>query len=357
MRVLCVKLLERSFVVVLALLAVLAVPDAAQSGPADNAALPDPGPIYGARLEGFDYPWPVALYRFQSQGQALEMAYMDVKPARPTGRVAVLLHGKNFCAATWQTTITTLVEAGYRVIAPDQIGFCKSSKPAQYQFSFQQLAGNTHALLESLGVERATVIGHSTGGMLGIRYALMYPSQVDQLLLVDPIGLEDWKARGVPWQSVDAWYQRELQTTADRIRAYERATYYAGTWEPSYDRWVQMLAGMYRGAGRAQVAWDSALLYDMIYTQPVLYELGALRVPVLLMIGDKDTTAIGKDLASPEVRATLGNYPVLGKATVARIPHAKLVEFPDLGHAPQIQAPERFHKALLEGLQAPSTYQ
>jgi pimeloyl-ACP methyl ester carboxylesterase len=39
------------------------------------------------------------------------------------------------------------------------------------------------------------------------------------------------------------------------------------------------------------------------------------------------------------------------------IPHAKLVEFPDLGHAPQIQAPERFHKALLEGLQAPSAYQ
>jgi pimeloyl-ACP methyl ester carboxylesterase len=352
-----VKLLERSFVVVLALLAALAVADAAQSGPADNAALPDPGPIYGARLEGFDYPWPVALYRFQSQGQALEMAYVDVKPARPNGRVAVLLHGKNFCAATWQTTITTLVEAGYRVVAPDQIGFCKSSKPAQYQFSFQQLAGNTHALLHSLGVERATVIGHSTGGMLGIRYALMYPSEVDQLVLVDPIGLEDWKARGVPWQSVDAWYQRELQTTADRIRAYERATYYAGTWETNYDRWVQMLAGMYRGAGRAQVAWDSALLYDMIYTQPVLYEFGALRMPVLLMIGDKDTTAIGKDLASPEVRATLGNYPVLGKAAAARIPHAKLVEFPDLGHAPQIQAPERFHKALLEGLQAPSTYQ
>ena len=39
---------------------------------------------------------------------------------------------------------------------------------------------------------------------------------------------------------------------------------------------------MYRGAGRAQVAWDSALLYDMIYTQPVLYEFGALRMPVLL---------------------------------------------------------------------------
>src|SRR3954463_8486035 len=252
--------------------------------------------------------------KFQSQGQALEMAYMDVKSSTPNGRAAVLLHGKNFCAATWGSTIKALSQAGYRVIAPDQIGFCKSSKPQQYQFSFQQLAGNTHALLHSLGIPRAVIIGNSTGGMLAIRYSLMYPSEVEQLVLVDPIGLEDWKARGVPWQSVDDWYKRELQTTAERIRNYERATYYAGTWEPAYERWVQMLAGMYRGPGRERVAWDSALLYDMIYSQPVVYELGALRMPVLLMIGDKDTTAIGKDLVPPEVRSTLGNYPVLGKA-------------------------------------------
>ncbi len=312
----------------------------------------DSVPVYGPRLEGFDYPWPVELYRFQSQKQTLEMVYMDVKPEHSNGKVAVLLHGKNFCAATWQSTISVLSEAGYRVLALDQIGFCKSSKPAGYQFSFQQLAGNTHALLQSLGITRATVIGHSTGGMLGIRYALMYPSEVDQLVLVDPIGLEDWKARGVPWQNVDAWYARELQATAERIRSYEQSTYYAGTWEPAYERWVQMLAGMYRGPGGEEVAWDSALLYDMIYTQPVVYELGLLRVPVLLMIGDKDNTAIGKDLAPPEVRATLGNYPVLGKAACAQIPHCKLIEFPDLGHAPQIQSPERFHKSLLDGLKA-----
>lgn len=306
---------------------------------------------YGPELEGFAYPWPVERFQFQSQRQTLQMAYMDLKPVRPNGQTAVLLHGKNFCSATWQTTINALTEAGYRVIAPDQIGFCKSSKPRQYQFSFQQLAGNTHALLQSLGVQRAIVMGHSTGGMLAIRYGLMYPSEVERLVLVDPIGLEDWKARGVPWQSADAWYRRELETTAERIRSYERATYYAGTWKPEYERWVQMLAGMYRGPGRTQVAWDSALLYDMIYTQPVVYELGELRMPVLLVIGDKDNTAIGKDLAPPEIRATLGNYPVLGKKAAAQIPHAKLVEFADLGHSPQIQAPERFHKAVLEWLQ------
>jgi pimeloyl-ACP methyl ester carboxylesterase len=310
----------------------------------------DDGPRYGPRLEGFEYPWPVSRFSFTSQGETLEMAYMDVKVAAPNGKVAVLLHGKNFCSATWQDTIAVLSAAGYRVIALDQIGFCKSSKPKHYQFTFQQLAGNTRALLASLGISRATLIGHSTGGMIGIRYALMYPDDLDQLVLVDPIGLEDWKAKGVPWQSVDAWYQEDLKTTADSIRDYERTTYYAGNWDPKYERWVQMLAGMYRGPGRDLVAWNSALLSDMIYTQPVFYEFEKISVPVLLMIGDKDTTAIGKNRAPPDIRATLGNYPVLGKAAAARIPRAKLVEFPDLGHAPQIQAPADFHKALLDGL-------
>jgi pimeloyl-ACP methyl ester carboxylesterase len=317
-----------------------------------SAATPDVGPKYGPELQGLEYPWPVRHFRFSSQGEALDMAYMDVRPKTPNGRTAVLLHGKNFCAMTWQGSIEVLSAAGYRVIAPDQIGFCKSSKPAHYHFSFQQLAANTRALLNSLDINHAVFIAHSTGGMLAVRYALMYPETLEQLVLVDPIGLEDWKAKGVPWQSVDAWYQQELKTTAQSIRDYERSTYYAGTWEPDFERWVQMLAGMYRGPGRDIVAWDSALLYDMIYTQPIYYELEQLTVPVLLMIGDKDTTAIGKSLAPAAVRATLGNYPVLGKAAAARIPRAHLVEFADLGHAPQIQAPDLFHKALLDGLRA-----
>lgn len=134
--------------------------------------------------------------------------------------------------------------------------------------------------------------------MLAIRYALLFPDAVEQLALVDPIGLEDCKAKGVPWQSVDAWYQQELQTSAERIRDYERTTYYGGSWDPSYQGWVQMLAGMYRGEGRDIVAWNSALIYDMNYTQPVLYELAQLTMPVLIMVGDKDTTAIEPRTAS-----------------------------------------------------------
>ncbi|GBR07077.1 alpha/beta hydrolase [Acetobacter oeni] len=315
-----------------------------------TGARAESGPVYGPRLAGFSYPWPVREFGFTSQRQVLRMAYLDVRPKQANGQVAVLLHGKNFCAATWESTIRVLAARGYRVIAPDQIGFCKSDTPENYQFSFEQLALNTRDLLDSLGIGKAVMIGHSTGGMLAARYALMFPERVTRLVLVDPLGLEDWRAKGVPYRSVDQWFAGERGRTAETIRAYETKYYYAGTWKPAYERWVQMLAGQYRGTGSEALAWNSARLYDMIYTQPVIYEFSSLRVPTVLIIGDKDMTAVGADGASPEVRARLGHYPVLAKAAVAAIPGAKLIEFPTLGHAPQIQDPSAFHSALLESL-------
>jgi pimeloyl-ACP methyl ester carboxylesterase len=307
-------------------------------------------PAYGPELERFEYAFPVQRFELESQRQKLHMSYVDVRPATPNGHVAVLLHGKNFCAGTWEETIRVLAQNGYRVVAPDQIGFCKSSKPEHYQYSFQQLGANTRALLERIGVQRAVLVGHSTGGMLAVRYALLYADAVEQVVLVNPIGLEDWKALGVPWRSVDEWYARELKTNDASIRQYEQATYYAGQWRPEYEKWVQMLAGMYRGPGKEAVAWSSALLYDMIFTQPVLYEFGRVQAPVLLFVGQKDNTAIGKDAAPAELKKKLGDYPRLGKEAARRFPHATLVEFPDLGHAPQIQDPAQFHEALLKRL-------
>ncbi|UYG00852.1 alpha/beta fold hydrolase [Halomonas sp. GD1P12] len=317
-----------------------------------GTAFADNTPTYDGELSGFEYAYPVERFEFSSQGQDMQMAYLDVAPdeGSANGRTVVLMHGKNFCAGTWEGTIEALVETGYRVIAPDQIGFCKSTKPAHYQFSFHQLAANTHALLDELDIENATVMGHSMGGMLATRFALMYPEHTEQLVMVNPIGLEDWKALGVPYQSIDEGYQSELETTAQGIREYQQSTYYADTWAPEYDRWVEMLAGMYEGEDGERVAWNQALTSDMVFTQPVVYELGELEVPALLLIGEQDNTAIGKGRASQDVQATLGRYDVLGEQARDAIPEATLVEFPELGHSPQIQAPARFHEALLEGL-------
>ena len=303
-------------------------------------------------LADFDYPFEVQRFEFTSQKLPLSMAYLDVAPqGTANGDTVVLLHGKNFCAATWEQTIKALSAAGYRVVAPDQIGFCKSSKPEHYQFSFQQLAANTQALLQKIGVERPIIMGHSTGGMLALRYALMYPQDTKVLVAVNPIGLEDWKAKGVPLKTIDQLYQQELKTTADSIREYERKTYYVGEWKPDYDKWVNMLASLYQGKDGEMFAWDQAHTTDMIMSQPVVYEFGNISVPSLLLIGAKDNTAIGKAWSPPEAAARVGHYGDLGPETAKAIKGSILVMFPTLGHAPQIQDPQAFHKALLKNLE------
>jgi pimeloyl-ACP methyl ester carboxylesterase len=307
----------------------------------------------GARLEHYEYPYPVHWFDVHSQNKTLQMAYMDLQPEHANGHTVVLLHGKNFCGPYWQPTAERLRAQGYRVVIPDQIGFCKSSKPADYQYSIAQLAANTHALLASLGASKSIVVAHSMGGMIGARYALLFPAAVEKLVMVDPLGLEDWRAKGVPWRSVDDWYASELKTTADSIKAYQLKAYYAGQWSPAFQRWVDLQAGEYAGAALQTSAWAGALTYDMIYGQPVVYEFPKIAVPTVLIIGQSDRTVIGKEGTPPEIAKTLGDYPTLGKAAAAAIPGARLIPLDGLGHAPMLQAPERFYTALDSALGQP----
>ena len=302
-------------------------------------------------LSAFAYPYDVKEHAFTSQGQSLVMAYMDVPPAsKANGRTAVLFHGKNFCGATWEGVIAPLSEAGYRVVVPDQIGFCKSTKPETYQMSFHQLAANTRHLLDNLGVERPILVGHSMGGMVATRYALSFPEHAGALVLVNPIGLEDWSAKGVPPRTIDQLLEGERKTTAERIKAYQQKVYYDGNWRPEYDRWVEMLASTYDGEGSDLAMLSQARASDMIFSQPVVHEFPRLAVPTVLIIGELDTTAIGRDRAPPDVAEALGNYPALAREAEEQIPGARLITFSDLGHSPQVEAPDRFNAALLEAL-------
>jgi len=306
-------------------------------------------PSFDMRLSEYEYPYPVNIFELVSQRQTLEMAYMDVMPDNPNGHTVLLLHGKNFSGAYWDRTIGSLVDDGYRVIVPDQIGFGKSSKPECYQFSFQALAQNTKRLLDKLGVKSAAVVGHSMGGMLAVRFTLMYPDVARKLILVNPIGLEDWK-RKVPAVAIDDWYEQEMKKTPDGVRTYMKKNYFDGVWKEAYDPLVEIQAGWITGPDYQRIAWNSALTYDMIYTQPVIYEFPDISVPTLLIIGQRDRTALGKNLVPPEVSATMGRYPRLGRAAAEAIPEAKLVELEGIGHIPQYEAFDDYITALTEFL-------
>jgi pimeloyl-ACP methyl ester carboxylesterase len=315
-------------------------------------ALPDDPPVYdqplGIGMEEYAYPYPVAFLPLTIEGKVCRMAYMDVAPTgSPNGRTVVLLHGKNFWGGYWQETISLLTQQGYRVVVPDQIGFGKSSKPDDIHYSFDLLAQNTRDLLDALKVDRVAVVGHSMGGMLAVRLARNYPDRVTQLVLEDPIGLEDYRLK-VPAVPLERLVQDEMKQTEGGIRAYRKS--YFVRWIPAYERFVEPPARMRLSGEFPRCAISAALTTQMILQQPVRQEFGLISQPTLLVIGREDRTAVGKQYAPDAVAATMGDYPALGRAAVKDIPHATLVEIPDCGHIPHVEAERPFHAALLDFL-------
>ena len=301
-------------------------------------------------LENYQYPYPVKFLKLHNQLQELQMAYMDVKPANYNGKNIILLHGKNFNGAYWRSTIAALSTAGFRVIVPDQVGFGKSTKPKAFQYTFQQLALNTKTLLDTLGIDKITILGHSMGGMIAARFALMYPGTTEKLILEDPLGLEDWKLK-VPYTSINSSYEKELKSNYESVKKYQVENYYHGTWKEEYEEWAKLLAGWTLNKDYKIIAWNSALTSDMIFTQPVCYEFQNITCPTLLIVGTLDKTAIGKPLVSEEVRKTMGDYKTLGKTTRDKIPNATLVEIEGVGHLPHIEAFEQFIKPVIAFLE------
>lgn len=302
-----------------------------------------PEPL-GIAMEGYEYPHAVRYFSLTAGGEDVRMGYMDVAPEdRGNDRAVVLFHGKNFFGAYWENTVEVLREAGYRVIVPDQVGFGKSSKP-DIPYSFHRMGRHTRMLLDSLGVQQAAVVGHSMGGMVAARFALMFPERTTHLILENPIGLEDYREK-VPYVPTQQIYRSVLNATEEGIRQYQKSYYVE--WKPAYEEYVQVhyrwtLSGEYPRFARA-----SALTAQMIYEQPVIHEFPHIQVPTLLVIGQEDRTALGKGRVDEQIRRTLGQYPELGRKAADLVPDARLVSLENVGHIPHFAAADRFHEEVL----------
>jgi len=295
---------------------------------------------FNADLSGYAYPFKVEYFSFTSQRQALKMAYMYL-PGHKAKPLITLLHGKNFNAAYWEGTARFLHAKGYGVLMPDQIGFGKSSKPENYQYSFGAMANNTKALMASLGIEKSIIVGHSMGGMLATRFTLQYPQASEKLILVNPIGLENY-LQFVAYKDVDFFYTMEQGKTPEKIRAYQQKNYYDGAWNDAYEALTLPLSGWSVGPDRDHIAYVSALTYDMIFTQPVVEEFKDLKVRAALILGTRDRTGPGRNWMKAGVTYELGRYDLLGKRIQERNKNIMLYELEGLGHLPQIEDFERF---------------
>ncbi|QDE29551.1 alpha/beta hydrolase [Shewanella sp. H8] len=303
---------------------------------------------YNKELDGFDYPFDVKTFNFNSQDKDLKMRYMDVGDKRAE-KVIVLLHGKNFSGYYWDRVANDLLKRNYRVIIPDQIGFGKSSKPEAYQYSFGQLALNTKLLLDSLDIKKFDLVGHSMGGMLATTFTANYTNAVNKLILINPIGLEDY-GKYVQFKDVNFFYKNELAKTLDKARNYQKKNYYDGKWSSEYEKLLVPLKGMLAGDDWKIVAWNNALTYGPIFSENIVDRFSQINNETVLIIGTRDKTGPGRGWLKEGVTRQLGEYQKLGVNAHNLIKGSVLIELPGLGHMPQFEDYDAFIKAFHQAL-------
>ncbi len=297
--------------------------------------------------EEVEYPYPVSYLPLTLYGQDVQMAYMDVPPAgRPNGRTVVLFHGMNFGGFYFEGPINLLRNEGFRVVVPDEIGFGRSSKPI-IPYNFHDMAANVRHLLQTLGVQKAAIVGHSGGGMLAARFAASYPDMTERVVIYNPIGLTDVRYQA-PWPRADESYKRTMAATHDQLYQQFSATIHRyfhtpGAWKPEYEKYVRILYAPTLSADWPRYAMVRAILGQITYLDPVVYDWPKIKVKALVLGGAEDTP----------------DFPERAKHIADSIPGAELVLLPGLGHVPHIQAPEVFNAALLkflnEDARTPST--
>lgn len=310
-------------------------------------AVQEPLERLGVEMEGFPYPYPVEILPLTMEGQMVRMAYMDVAPAgKPNGRNALLLHGRNFGGYYWENAIRFLSNAGYRVVVPDQIGFGKSSKP-DIGLSFHALARNTRLLLDHLGIDRTAVIAHSMGGMVAVRFALMFPERVEKLILESPIGLEDYRLK-VPYATNEELAREAAAMTRESIDRFYRS--YFVQWRSEFQVYADVQYRWSLGPEAERLHRTAAHTYQMAYEQPVVYELPLVRAKTLIVGGDADRSAIGRNRVAPEVRDTMGRFTELIPAPARTMPDATPAMLSNVGHIAHLETPEKFHAILFSFL-------
>jgi pimeloyl-ACP methyl ester carboxylesterase len=315
---------------------VLAPAIAAAQGRGQGApAVPTPTDVKPVSItcEECPYPYPSSYLSFTTYGQDVRMAYMDVAPqGTPNGHTVVILHGNNFAGFYFGNMAEALRKEGFRVIIPDQLGYGRSSKPI-IPYSFNDFARNTRAVLQSLKIEKAMIVGHSMGGMLATRFATQYPDMTERLVLYNPIGLSDGRFSR-PAGSIDDAYKQTLGATYQSIRAslMRYVAHNPSAWNDLFESYARVRYGWTLGADWPRLAMVQTLINNVNYADPVVYDWPHIKAPTLVFGGADDFLA-----GTPAV------FQERMKEIVKTIPDnkAKLLLLPGLGHVAHIESPER----------------
>ncbi|PCJ27541.1 MAG: hypothetical protein COA96_03310 [SAR86 cluster bacterium] len=287
-----------------------------------------------ANFEEIPYPYPVHFLALNRFGQDMRMAYMDVPPSGPSnGQVVFIQHGMNFYSEAYTTTIDALAAEGFRVLAVDRIGYGKSSKPIlPYNFNF--VVANMKALLDELNIDKLAIVGHSMGGMVVSRFAMVYPELLTHVVMVNQIGLVDTR-QSREWS--DPYAGGVGQATYQSILR-GHLNYFPDKWPPAHLEFVRRQFGQTMSGEWPRLAMVRRLQGGMLYNDPVVYDWQHITTKTLVVGGEED--------------GLIADFPAAVRHVNSELQDSTLLLYPGVGHAPQIEIPDQFHADLIRFLKS-----
>ena len=243
------------------------------------------------------------------------------------GAPVILSAGLGGIAEYWRPNLAALAER-HRVILYDHRGTARSDRALPPKHSIEHMADDVLAVLDGLGVERAHLIGHALGGLIGLSFALKAPERLVSLLAVNA------------WAKLDAHTRRCFETRLSLLRdsgpeAFIKATpifLYPAAWMSSHTARLEQDAAHQRAAFPGQETTETRIVAVAAFD--ISARLQEIKTPVLSL-------ASRDDMLSPYTAA---------EALAAGLPNGRFVLTPYGGHACNVTDPEPFNRIALAWL-------
>jgi pimeloyl-ACP methyl ester carboxylesterase len=219
------------------------------------------------------------------------------------GTPLILLHGYAETSRMWRPLMPLLADR-FSIIAPDLPGIGDSGIPSN-GLDMKTSAIRIHALVRSLGIEKAEVVGHDIGLMVAYAYAAQFPAEVSKLVLMDAFlpGVAGWEAI---YNDPNIWHFRFNGPTPEALVRGREATYFAYFWNdlaadknrslPPADRQAYIAA--YSRPGRMHAGWAYFVSFQQAAKDFTQLSQTKLNMPVLSIGGDKSLgDALGRQMS------------------------------------------------------------
>jgi 4,5:9,10-diseco-3-hydroxy-5,9,17-trioxoandrosta-1(10),2-diene-4-oate hydrolase len=260
--------------------------------------------------------------KYADVGGGVRIHYHDVGDAR-RGTV-LFVHGSGPGASGWSNfrgNYPHFNERGYRTLVPDLLGYGYSTKPEEGTFSMGDLAAQLAAMLDSLDVEKVSLVGNSMGGVISIRFALDYPERVEKLILMAPGGLEEREVY-MQMEGIQTMLKNFPGSKGGLTREGMQATFKLQLFDESLitDQIIEE---------RLQIAATQPKgLLGRLVTQNLENELADLRMPTLCFWGMNDKFC-------PSSGAT---------KIAARVKNSRTILISECGHWVMVEYPKLFNE-------------